>query len=1751
MSDIQLGIKISADGSKAISTLNQVAGATKGVGSSNSYASSELKRMTADLMRQSDAARQSARAMAEAQAAAKAAASSFTGLGTAIGLVTSVMSGRELYGIIAEYDRLNASLKTVTGSTQTAVAVMDGLKQFARETPYELSQVTEAFIRMRSMGLDASMDAMRSMGNTASAMGKPLMQFIEAVADASTNEFERLKEFGIKAKQEGDQVTFTFQGVETTVQKSASAIQEYLLQLGRTKFAGGMVDQMNTVDGALSNVKDSFSQLVDTIGNLGVRDALKRGFAGVTEFLDQLRQDIESVHSMGQSGTKANLENQRAMYRNIVDRLSRGGADVTIGIGSTEAAMGRSKALEDAKTKLAELEKQLVSLNGEIAKTAETTKSASRSVGSGAGGVSNPLGIAQQFQGMTEHGNAEALTRFLNEHSGTVFNNLTVPWCARFVNASLDKAGIKGTGSAAARSFENFGKGVWQRGMSKDALADVQPGDIAVFTRKGGGHVGFVKAIDPTKGLLEILGGNQSNAVSVAKRSMQDLIAVRRPIAPGTKGEYEDFDKFTKRSEKEQKDAQREAEKRQREATQRYIANLDDQAKAAQRQAEMAVSGIDNQISALDRERDAWDKAQQDKLDAAKGSYDAMAQLEAERAATLQEFAGRELALIQRQFDARKQAMDAAASAFRKQLTNPNLTDDEERRAKQSLADVQADLVKLANERAQAEAKAGQAAQDANRGGLELAQKQREFIGKINADLEFQKQLYIQLKAAKESGASAEGLSILRSTAQESGQLPGAVSQAEIQRLESVIAQTKIYEQAIADLSETQQQREESVREQQLRENAYWDQLINRMEQYADTWREITGIQNDAFSRLTIQTNQYAKSVNQIGNAYDDLNKTQGDAAGVLGIAEGAAQAQAALNLMAQTMLALRSQYEEGTQGYEDMTAAAERMMEVQRALQLVEAVLGVVHQATSGDVYTAIPRMIGVAAMMASMGLQTGIGGSANAGVKYAAGAGQQDSGVFGDPSGASESITKSLEIIRDNSSNDLNYSAAMLRALENIEASMKGVTNTVVRGVRPANVRTGRMSGLGDLDAGGIDPLGAMIGDLIFSTTRKIADFGIQASQQALSDILKKGFSGQVYTDIETTSKVLGMTVSKSVKTVFEGLDPTIAREFTRAFQSISRAVVEGGKAFGLTSDDFVKRMRGFIVDIGKISTKDLTGEQLQEKITQMFSEQSDRIARRFMPKLGPFQQVGEGYFQTFIRVADAVNRSGGELERLGVTAINFRDVVEKQADVAAEIVRQSLLAQEGLGAGVSLYISELTGSAEEIIDAYKKLKEAAQGLRTAGLGSDVTRFEINAGGGLDAYIQALNTYLETYLTPSEQLIGGWQNIADEFARLGVDMPANNAEFRKLVESIDVSTEAGQKLRGAVISLAPAFADLSSAMNESMSALQDAYNTAKEQAKSLKDYLDSLKTGDMASGSPLDRYRAAQQQYEDLLRRYNAGDVSVTPDMLQSAASTYLSLSKQIFAGTTQYASDVQRVESSLSGIAGKLDAQISKAAAQVPALESNTGAVNSLSAALASYTETMRRVGEIISGQKINGASIDDINAGNNQDAADKAAKDAKEQEAQAFEKRLAEMTRDLRYAREHDQDNKADKIKADIEAYIAQIQASGVFTVAWDGKRHDVSYRAKGGFTAPGWTVVGEQGPELVNFTAPSRVYTAQQTREALSQKDDGKTFAALEAIKDEMRALVRTQSGANPAIIGELQALRERLDQLERNQRIKA
>ena len=95
--------------------------------------------------------------------------------------------------------KLQASLKTLTGSTESAADAFRFIENISKQLPESVEDTAQAFIRMKSLGLDPSEEALISYGTTAAAMGKDLMQMVEAVADATTGEFERLKEFGIKS----------------------------------------------------------------------------------------------------------------------------------------------------------------------------------------------------------------------------------------------------------------------------------------------------------------------------------------------------------------------------------------------------------------------------------------------------------------------------------------------------------------------------------------------------------------------------------------------------------------------------------------------------------------------------------------------------------------------------------------------------------------------------------------------------------------------------------------------------------------------------------------------------------------------------------------------------------------------------------------------------------------------------------------------------------------------------------------------------------------------------------------------------------------------------------------------------------------------------------------------------------------------------------------------------------------------------------------------------------------------------------------------------------------------------------------------------------------------------------------------------------------------------------------------------------------------------------------------------------------
>lgn len=218
--------------------------------------------------------------------------------GAAAAAVVSLETAKQVFSALVasqrNFDKLNSGLITMTGSAENAAKAFSALQQFAKETPYGLNQAVEGFTKLVALGLNPSKEALISYGNTAAAMGKDLNQMIEAVADASTFEFERLKEFGIKSSQQADTVSFTFRGVTTTVKKNSEEIQKYLLNIGNTDFAGAMETRSKTLDGQLSSLADSFDGLVLAIAQSGFGDAVGEQAATAEDAITALTDAIAS-----------------------------------------------------------------------------------------------------------------------------------------------------------------------------------------------------------------------------------------------------------------------------------------------------------------------------------------------------------------------------------------------------------------------------------------------------------------------------------------------------------------------------------------------------------------------------------------------------------------------------------------------------------------------------------------------------------------------------------------------------------------------------------------------------------------------------------------------------------------------------------------------------------------------------------------------------------------------------------------------------------------------------------------------------------------------------------------------------------------------------------------------------------------------------------------------------------------------------------------------------------------------------------------------------------------------------------------------------------------------------------------------------------------------------------------------------------------------------------------------------------------
>ena len=198
-----------------------------------------------------------------------------TSFGIGLGAATVAKIAGDIINVTAQFEKFSAVLANTLGSDSAAQAALDEIRVFAQETPFEVSEITAAYVRWANQGLNPTIDKMTKLGDVASSLGAGFEQTAEAFKDLLVGQTKRIEEIGISAQQSNGKIQLSFKGVNLEIEKSVEGVTKALETYSQLNGVLGTSDQVSeTLGGRISNLKDAYSNLLLTIGT-GNGGALK------------------------------------------------------------------------------------------------------------------------------------------------------------------------------------------------------------------------------------------------------------------------------------------------------------------------------------------------------------------------------------------------------------------------------------------------------------------------------------------------------------------------------------------------------------------------------------------------------------------------------------------------------------------------------------------------------------------------------------------------------------------------------------------------------------------------------------------------------------------------------------------------------------------------------------------------------------------------------------------------------------------------------------------------------------------------------------------------------------------------------------------------------------------------------------------------------------------------------------------------------------------------------------------------------------------------------------------------------------------------------------------------------------------------------------------------------------------------------------------------------------------------------------
>ena len=302
----------------------------------------------------------------------------------------------------------------------------------------------------------------------------------------------------------------------------------------------------------------------------------------------------------------------------------------------------------------------------------------------------------------------------------------------------------------------------------------------------------------------------------------------------------------------------------------------------------------------------------------------------------------------------------------------------------------------------------------------------------------------------------------------------------------------------------------------------------------------------------------------------------------------------------------------------------------------------------------------------------------------------------------------------------------------------------------------------------------------------------------------------SVQARTDtVEDHRGVLGIGSYTTHNSSYSAVDQSTQDMLNGGVKGATDAVKAYATAIGLSAD----AVNGFTQDIN-IDLGGLDAAGVQAKITSTFAAFGDAmVTSAYGSTITALQKPGETSSQTLARLAADLTTVNADFKLLGLSML---PVSVDSAKIAAGLV--------------------------------------------------------SAAGGLDKLQASFNYYYTHFIPTSVQAANASATLSAQFAALGKTMPTTRQGFVDLVNSIDITTPAGQALEAAILALAPAFdAVAASADQASQQAAQAAAQFSSAYASALQDY-----------GTPDEQRAFSVDQIQQGLAK---GGVNLTVDQIANA--------------------------------------------------------------------------------------------------------------------------------------------------------------------------------------------------------------------------------------------------------------------------